>query len=184
MLPNSRALSLSPTPFQSLFEILGKQSMSSMSARLIFGTILLASAATTAAPPPTSAWSRPAISIPPRLLRRRQNFPEEASNAGLTQFDGLTADLGPNINERYVSAMQAVLARLEASARREGLAGTPGYGDSCVIDRQRSPKPSRGKYILPWVDVPQLMFGSLRGLLRNNYRSCAARHSSACSTLA
>ncbi|MDD5177521.1 MAG: DUF885 domain-containing protein [Sterolibacterium sp.] len=140
-----------------------------MSARLIFGLTLLASTAVSAAPSATNAWVAISNVDATQVFEAQAKFsPEDASNAGLAQYDGLSADLGPNINYRHVSAMQAVHARLKRRLQDEK--------DSRVrqdleilmssIDNEIAEIRLEEKYNLPWVDVPQLMFSSLQSLLQ------------------
>lgn len=140
-----------------------------MFARLIISLTLLASVDASAASSASSAWVAISNVYATQLLEAQAKFaPERASFAGLARYDGLVADFGPNINDRYVKAMQAVSARLKQSLRREKDPRVrqdleilvSSIGDEIAGIRLEE------KYTLPWVDVPQLMFGSLQGLLQ------------------
>lgn len=140
-----------------------------MFARLIFGLILLASAAVSAAPPANSAWVAASNVHTTRVLEAQAKFsPEMASEAGLTQFDGMTADLGPNIDDRTIGAMQAIRARLKQQLKDEKDARVRQDLEILVssMDNQIAEIRLDGKHLLPWVDVPQLMFRGLQGLLQ------------------
>lgn len=140
-----------------------------MSARLAFGLILLASATVSAAPLASSAWVAASNVHTTRVLETHAKFsPEMASEAGLTQFDGLTADLGPNIDDRFVGAMQAVRVRLKQQLKGEKDARVRQDLEILVssIDDQIAEIRLDGKHLLPWVDVPQLMFRGVQGLLQ------------------
>src|SRR5207344_2131900 len=71
------------------------------------------SAAAAPAPPKEQAWVTTSNIETTKLLKAQAVFqPEGASGAGLTEYDGLAVDLGPNINERYAAAMRIERARL------------------------------------------------------------------------
>ena len=53
------------------------------------------------------------------LAAQAQFSPENASDTGLAQYDGLAADLGPKITERYVAAMQKARAQLQQKLAAE-----------------------------------------------------------------
>ena len=55
------------------------------------------------------------------LAAQAQFSPEDASDTGLAQYDGLAADLGPNITERHVAAMQKARAQLQQKLELERL---------------------------------------------------------------
>ena len=99
-----------------------------MSARLILGLALLTSTAANAAPPAAAAapsakaidWVETSNADTTKVLEAQAKFsPEDASNFGLAQYDGLASDLGPNINQRYISAMQAVRGQLQGRLQAE-----------------------------------------------------------------
>ena len=78
-----------------------------MSVRLILAVALLTSTAASAAPATTSDWVAISNVETTHVLEAQAKFsPEDASSAGLTQYDGLASDLGPNINARYIAAME------------------------------------------------------------------------------
>ena len=151
-----------------------------MSARLILGLALLTSAAATAAAPADtalasvapagqSAWVATSNVDTTKVLEAQAKFsPEDASDAGLTRYDGLATDLGPHINARYIAAMQAERGRLQQRLKQEKdprvrqdleiLLGS--LGDEITGTRLGE------KYNLPWVDVPQVVFGSMQSLLQ------------------
>lgn len=148
-----------------------------MSTRLLFSLTLLAaavasttaSAASAVAPAAPEAWVAASNLNTDKVLEAQAKFaPENASDAGLAAYDGAVIDLGPRIAERYAAAMRStrddMQRRLKAekdvrvrqdlailvSALDDEIAGT-------VLDE---------KYTLPWVDVPQLVFNSMQGLLQ------------------
>lgn len=103
------------------------------------------------------------------LLQAQAKFaPEEASNAGLTQYDALAADLGPNINARYVASLRAARQELLLRQHQEKDPSVRQDLDILVgsIDDEIKGIELEEKYTLPWIDVPQMVFGSLQSLLQ------------------
>ena len=87
-------------------------------------TVLVAALATALAMPAmaavpatasaSSAWVEASNRNAAIVLAAQAQFsPENASDTGLAQYDGLAADLGPNIVERQVAAMQKARAQLQ-----------------------------------------------------------------------
>lgn len=121
-----------------------------------------------AAPEPSRAWVA-ASNVNARLVAESdaQFSPEDASEAGLTQYDGLASDLGPRLNERRRVADEKLLAELrrrEASEKdgnvRQDLAILIRSTEESLESRRL-----REKYFVAWVDVPQAIYGGLKGLL-------------------
>ena len=149
-----------------------------MSTRLILGLALLTSVAVHAAPAPASApatapvgqdWIATSNADTRLVLDAQAKFsPEDASSSGLSEYDGLASDLGPNINERYVAAMQVLRAQLQQRLQAEK--NPPVRQDLQIlidsIDDEITGTRLGEKYNLPWFDVPQMMFGSLQDLLQ------------------
>jgi hypothetical protein len=153
---------------------------SAMSARLILGLALLTSAAASAAAPAEtavasvapagqSAWVATSNVDTTKVLEAQAKFsPEDASDAGLTQYDGLATDLGPNINARYIAAMQVERGKLQQRLKQEK---DPRVRQDLEIllgslDDEITGTRLGEKYNLPWVDVPQVVFGSMQSLLQ------------------
>ena len=140
-----------------------------MSARLILAVALLTSTAAGAAPATTSDWVATSNVETTRVLEAQAKFsPEDASSAGLTQYDGLVSDLGPNINARYIAAMEATRAQVQARLQAEK---NPQVRQdleiliSSIEDEITGTKLGE-KYNLPWIDVPQMVFGGMQALLQ------------------
>jgi uncharacterized protein (DUF885 family) len=102
------------------------------------------------------------------LLEAEAQFsPESASQTGLEQYDGLAMDLGPNLSERYVAAMQAKLTEFQAAQARES--------DPLVrqdlqilidsIEQSIEGTQLRDRLTLDWHDIPRRAFGVFNGLL-------------------
>lgn len=149
-----------------------------MHRQLILGLALLAPLmdATAAAPAttpgkaqPVPAWVVASNADTTALLRAQAKFsPEDASGAGLAEYDGLALDLGPDINARYIAAMQAMRAQLQARLAAEK---NPQVRQDleillASIDDDITGTRLGEKYNLPWVDVPQMVFGNLQALLQ------------------
>jgi hypothetical protein len=155
-----------------------------MSTRLILGLALLTSAAAHAAPAPAPAKAAATATAPAPasqdwiaasnadtrlVLEAQAKFsPEDASSAGLVEYDGLVSDLGPNINERYVAAMQAL--RLQLQQRLQAEKNPPVRQDLQIlidsVDDEITGTRLSEKYNLPWFDVPEIVFGSVQELLQ------------------
>ena len=93
--------------------------------------------------------------------------PEDASQLGLTQYDGRARDLGPRVDERYVAAMEKVGAELE---RRLAAEKEPHFRQDLGILIHAVRNDVRGtrlsdQYELQWLDAPQTVFGGIKGLL-------------------
>ncbi|MEG2029279.1 MAG: DUF885 domain-containing protein [Janthinobacterium sp.] len=119
--------------------------------------------------PASSAWVEASNRNAAIVLEAQAQFsPESASDTGLPQYDGLASDLGPKITERYVAAMQKARAALQQRLAKEKdervrqdlliLIG--------AVERDIAGAQLDAKYTLPWLDVPQLMFGSMQSLLQ------------------
>jgi uncharacterized protein (DUF885 family) len=140
-----------------------------MSARLVFGLALfVAGAAQAATPPAEKPWVTASNADTQLVLQAQAAFnPEGASGAGLTQYDGLAIDLGPNIDDRFIAAEQKTREQLRQRLAaekdpnvRQDLQILIGSIDDDIIGTRLG-----SKYDLPWIDVPQLVFGNLQGLL-------------------
>jgi hypothetical protein len=142
-----------------------------MSLRLAIALALLTVAPVVlaeAAPAPEPAWVATSNQETTKLLRAQAVFqPEGASGAGLTEYDGLAVDLGPDINARYSAAMRVEKARIEARLATETDARVKQDLQILVhsIDEDLEGIRLQEKYSLPWIDVPQLVYGGVQSLL-------------------
>jgi hypothetical protein len=146
-----------------------------MSARLIGAVALLvvASAAHAASSAPAVVVEKPWVAASNRitgtLLETQAAFdPESASNAGLSQYDGRVIDLGPDINARYRAALEKSRAGLQ---QRLAVERDPNVRQDLQIlidsvDDDITGNTLSEKHELPWIDVPQLVFGGEQGLLQ------------------
>jgi hypothetical protein len=133
----------------------------------------VAAALLLAAPPPAAAQDSPAWiersnAYTLELLESQAAFaPEGASQTGLEQYDGKALDLGPNLAERYIASQQAELDKFRAAQARETdpllKQDLQILIDSISTDIEGTQLGDR--LLLNWVDVPQLVFGSMNGVL-------------------
>lgn len=139
-----------------------------MSLRSLFTLTLLASAAAGAATVP-EAWVAASNINTDRVLAAQARFaPENASDAGLAAWDGAVIDLGPRIAERYAAAMRATRADLQQRLKTEKDVRV--RQDLAILvsalDNEIAGSLLDEKYALPWIDVPQLVFNGMQGLLQ------------------
>lgn len=151
-----------------------------MSVRLLFSLTVFAGAASALC---TSAIAAPAVASAASpnawvaasnrhtaiVLEAQARFsPENASDNGLAQYDGLATDLGPKITERYVAALAEARGKLQlrlAAEKDERIAQDLQILIHAV-DQDITGTRLDAKYTLPWIDVPQMVFGSMQGLLQ------------------
>ena len=147
-----------------------------MSARLIGAVALLvvATSANAAAPAPKPAVEKPWVvasnQITATLLEAQAAFdPESASNAGLSRYDGLVIDLRPDINARYRAAMEKSRAGLQQRLAAEHDANVRQDLQILInsVDDDVAGSLLSEKHELPWIDIPQLVFGGEQGLLQD-----------------
>ena len=140
-----------------------------MSVRLILAVALLTSTAASAAPATTSDWVANSNVETTRVLEAQAKFsPEDASSAGLAQYDGLVSDLGPNINARYIAAMEVTRGQLQSRLQAEKNPQVRQDLEILIssIDDEITGTRLGEKYNLPWIDVPQMVFGGMQALLQ------------------
>ena len=140
-----------------------------MSVRL--HAIALASAFSSAAmaAPASTAWVETSNRNAAIVLAAQAQFsPENASDTGLPQYDGLAADLGPDIVARQVAALRQARGKLQQKLElerderiRQDLEILIG-----AVDQEIAGAQIEDKYSLPWIDVPQMVFGSMQSLLQ------------------
>src|SRR6476659_1100716 len=128
-----------------------------------------AQAAVAAAPAAKGpAWVSRSDAITTQLLKDQAKLaPEGASGAGLTEFDGLASDYGPNIAERSIAQSQKQLAGLKAKLATEKDAQVRQDIEILIGSVEDDVTGTRlnQKYQLPWLDVPQFVFGNIQSLL-------------------
>lgn len=134
-----------------------------------FSTTVSLPAIAAPAPAASAAWVEASNRNAAIVLEAQAKFsPENASDTGLSQYDGLAADLGPNIVERQVAALQQARVKLQQQLElerderiRQDLEILIG-----AVDQEIAGARIEDKYSLPWVDVPQMVFGSMQSLLQ------------------
>ncbi len=115
------------------------------------------------------AWVTRSNAITTELLRSQAKLsPEGVSGAGLVEFDGFVSDFGPDIAARSIAASEADLVRLRGLLAEEKNAQVRQDLEILIASVQDDITGTRlnEKYMLTWVDVPQLVFGSMRSLLQ------------------
>ena len=133
-------------------------------------------AASNPATPSTSApaqaalqpWVERSNQYTAQLLEMQARFfPENASQTGLEQYDGLAMDLGPEIDQRYVVAAKEQKASFEQALASES---DPNVKQDLQIlihslDQDIEQEALTDRLMLNWYDVPQMVFGNIAGLL-------------------
>jgi hypothetical protein len=102
------------------------------------------------------------------LIEAEAEFsPEGASQTGLEQYDGLAMDLGPNLSERYIAAMQAKLAEFQAAQARESDPLVRQDLQILIDSIEQSIEGTQlsDRLTLDWYDIPRTAFGVFNGLL-------------------
>jgi hypothetical protein len=130
-----------------------------------------ASAASAADLPPagSTAWVAASNVNTDLVLAAQAKFaPENASDTGLAAYDGAVIDLGPRVAERYAQAMRATRAELQRRLKTEK--DVQVRQDLAILvsalDNEIAGSALDEQYTLPWVDVPQLVFNGMQGLLQ------------------
>ncbi len=114
------------------------------------------------------------------LLRAQARFfPEDAAQSGLEEYDGLVRDMGPDLADRYIAALEEQRARLQTALGRES---DPNLRQDleiliAAIDRDIEGTRLSERLELDWHDVPQMVFGTLNGVLSE--QTAPQRHAKA-----
>lgn len=122
-----------------------------------------------AAAPAVPAWVNVSNGYSTGLLRAEAAFsPEGASQTGLAEYDGLAMDLGPDLDDRYIAAIQAYRAKLEAALKTETDARVLQDLQILIgsIDQDIEGTRLSAKYDLAWMDVPRIAYSNLQALLQ------------------
>lgn len=129
---------------------------------------LAAPAAGAEATPAAPAWVARSNELAQILLEAQAPFqPEYASFFGVPGHDDKVVDLGPDHTARYRAAMAAARDRLQEQL---GVERVPEIRQDLEIMIATATRNIEGselneKHLMPWVDVPQAVFGGLNGLL-------------------
>ena len=127
-------------------------------------------ASASAARAATPAWVARSNAYSQKLLDAEAPFaPEFASFFGIAGYDGQVVDLGPDVDERYRKAIAAVRSEFERALAgekdpdvRQDLQVLIG-----AIDQRIEGNLLDEKFLLPWIDAPQLVFQGTHSLLRD-----------------
>ena len=69
---------------------------------------------------PVPGWIERSNGYTLELLRAQARFfPEDAAQSGLEEYDGLVRDMGPDLADRYIAALEEQRARLQTALGRE-----------------------------------------------------------------
>ena len=117
---------------------------------------------------PSPAWVAQSNQYAQILLQAQAPFqPEQMSFFGIPGYDDQVADLGPDNGKRFRDATTTARAQLQAKLElerdpsiRQDLAILLKAADEAVESSEVNQR-----LTLPWVDVPQLVFQGLQGLL-------------------
>ena len=124
----------------------------------------------------TPAWVATSNGYANALLEAEAQFsPESASAVGLAQFDGLAADLGPDVDQRRRAALVKARADLQAGLARER---DPNVRQDLqimieAVDRRIEGIDLSQKYERDWTDAAQRVFRGEQALLQE--QTAAAR---------
>ena len=142
--------------------------MTSDSFRALIGAAFLAAAPVCALAQETPAWIERSNTYTMQLLEMEAQFdPEDASQTGLEQYDGLAMDIGPNLSERYVAAARAQVADFEAAQARESDPLVRQDLQILIDSLKQDIEGTRlsDRLTLDWYDIPRTVFGVMNGLL-------------------
>jgi uncharacterized protein (DUF885 family) len=124
----------------------------------------------------TPAWVATSNAYANALLEAEAQFnPESASAVGLAQFDGLAADLGPDVDQRRRAALVKARTELQAGLARER---DPNVRQDLqimieAVDRRIEGIDLSQKYERDWTDAAQRVFRGEQALLQE--QTAAAR---------
>lgn len=124
--------------------------------------------------------SGPLLAQPAWVARSNQNtryvveeqarfIPEEASSNGLTQYDGKSMDLGPELSQRRLVSNQAMIGELQKRLAQEKDANVRQDLEILIgsLERDNQRLKLHQKYLLFYVDAPGVIFGGMRVLLND-----------------
>ncbi|WP_434026941.1 DUF885 domain-containing protein [[Pseudomonas] boreopolis] len=127
-----------------------------------------AAAPAKAAAPAVPQWVARSNEYAQILLQAQAPFqPEFVSFFGVPGYDDKVVDLGPNHDQRERDALAKARAALHEKLAVERDANVRQDLEIMLaaIDRQVEGSQLQERYLLPWVDVPKLVFGGINNLL-------------------
>ena len=114
------------------------------------------------------AWVTRSNELAQILIDAQAPFqPESAGFFGVPGYDDQVADFGPDNARRYRDAMTAARAKLQTQLELERDANVRQDLQILLssIDQSIEGSTLGERYLLPWTDAPQLIFGGINGLL-------------------
>ncbi|NKF23794.1 DUF885 domain-containing protein [Solimonas marina] len=102
------------------------------------------------------------------LLKVMAEFsPEDAGSLGVDGYDEQVIDLGPKLSERSRAALQQAIVEIKARCQKETDAAVLEDCQILIDSAQRSEDTSEldDKLLLPYYDVPNIVFSGIRALL-------------------
>jgi len=121
-----------------------------------------------AATPATPAWVARSNENAQILLQAQGQFqPEFVSFFGVPGYDDKVADLGPDVSARYRAALAKARTELQGKLAAEKDANVRQDLQIMIqaIDQETQGSELNERYLLPWTDVPQMVFGGINNLL-------------------
>ncbi len=132
------------------------------------GTVAAAPAAAAKATPAAPAWVAHSNQLAQILLQAQAPFqPEMTSFFGVPGYDDKVVDLGPDNAARYRAALDQARGKLREKLQLERDPNVRQDLEIMIAAAGRSIESStlNEQHLMPWVDVPQTVFGGLNGLL-------------------
>jgi len=126
------------------------------------------------------AWIERSNAYTMELLHTNARFfPEDAAERGLEEYDGLVRDMGPDLAERFIAAMEQQRTRFQTALQQES---DPNLKQDleillAAIDRDIEGTQLSERMELTWYDVPQMVFGTLNSVLSE--QTAPERHAKA-----
>ncbi|HEY0334146.1 MAG TPA: DUF885 domain-containing protein, partial [Stenotrophomonas sp.] len=120
------------------------------------------------AKPATQAWVTRSNENAQLLLKAQGAFqPEFVSFFGVPGYDDKVADLGPDVSARYRAALTQVKGEMQGKLAAEKDANVRQDLEIMIaaIDQEIEGSQLNERYLLPWTDVPQTVFGGINNLL-------------------
>ncbi|MCL7714642.1 DUF885 domain-containing protein [Stenotrophomonas mori] len=134
----------------------------------VIGTAAAAPAPASPAAPAAPAWVVHSNELAQILLQAQAPFqPEMASFFGVPGYDDKTVDLGQDNARRYRAALEQARTRLRAKLQVERDPNVRQDLEIMIAAAERGIEGStlNEQHLMPWVDVPQIVFSGLNGLL-------------------
>jgi hypothetical protein len=128
----------------------------------------VAAAPATKTAPSAPAWVAHSNELAQILLQAQAPFqPEMTSFFGVPGYDDKVVDLGPNNTARYREALGKAREQLREKLQLERNPNVRQDLEIMIAAAERNIENSalNEQHLMPWVDVPQVVFGGINGLL-------------------